>query len=124
MIHLDFTLFFAYPSILPDNVSPAVARSTLFNNSAGAFCTVGWVTLACRRGGCCANRCLHQLCVNTGSCLGTILHWGDLHPPPLFPILKNSVVALSLLHSPASSLLITPPFHPVKMSSMSFCHAV
>lgn len=86
--------------------------STVFNNVAGAFYAVGWVTLACRRDGCCANRCLHQPWVNTEPCLGIILPQGDLLPPPLvsFPThnVKYSGVAASLLCPPVSCSLIIP----------------
>lgn len=94
---------------LPQTDSPS---STVFNNVAGAFYAVGWVTLACRRDGCCANRCLHQPWVNTEPCLGIILPKGDLLPPPLvsFPThhVKYSGVAASPLCPPVScSLIIT-----------------
>lgn len=86
--------------------------STVFNNVAGAFYAVGWVTLACRRDGCCANRCLHQPWVNTEPCLGIILPQGDLLPPPLvsFPThhAKYSGVAAPPLCPPVSRSLIIP----------------
>lgn len=121
---------FPYSQAVDISKSPAVASSTLFNNSAGAFCTIGWVTLACRRGGCCANRCLHQPWVNKNPCLGIILPQGDLLPPPLlFPPhhVEFSVLTLSLLHPPVSVQLILsanyqhiPPCYI--MSSSFFCH--
>lgn len=53
------------------------------------------MTLARRRGGCCANRCLHQAWVNKKKpCLGIIVPRGDLLPPPA----ESSVLTPSPLH--------------------------